>query len=83
MKLYHQITGTAIGDTVTVDEITAWYDCLSAPAKENPTGERVKTLSIRENSHGEISGVEYIYRERASAPQPENEIVFMIETEIL
>ncbi len=66
-----------------MDEVTAWYDCLSALAKENPPGERVKTLRIWENSHGEISGVEYIYRERAPAPQTENEIVFVIETEIL
>lgn len=70
------------GGTATIDDVTAWYDRLTALAKETPPTERVATLRILENERGDISGVEYIYRERSPALPTKQEINFVIETKI-
>ncbi len=71
------------GGTATTDDVTAWYDRLSALARETPPKERVATLRIIEDERGNISGVEYIYREKSPAPKTGNETTFVIETKIL
>ena len=73
------------GGTVTADEVTAWYDRLSALARENPPARRVRTLRILENSFGEVSKLEYEYQsEKAiqSSLDGNGEPVFVIESRI-
>ena len=66
----------------TAADVTAWYDRLAALAKETPPAERVAALRIIENERGDISGVEYTYRDKKTAPPTGQETVFVIETKI-
>ena len=67
------------GGTATIDDVTAWYDRLTALAKETPPTERVATLRIIEDDRGNISGVEYIYRESTVR---DGQTVFVIQSQI-
>ena len=66
----------------TVADVTAWYDRLAALAKETPPTEGVAALRIIENERGDISGLEYTYRDKKTAPPTGQETVFVIETKI-
>jgi hypothetical protein len=64
------------------DDVTAWYDRLSALARETPPTEGVAALRIIENERGDISGLEYTYRDKKTAQPTGQETVFVIETKI-
>lgn len=70
------------GGTATAADVTAWYDRLASLAKETPPIEGVAALRIIENERGDISGVEYTYRDKKTAPSTGQETVFVIETKI-
>ena len=66
----------------TAADVTAWYDRLSALARETPPIEGVAALRIIENERGDISGLEYTYRDKKTAQPTGQETVFVIETKI-
>ena len=70
------------GGTATAADVTSWYDCLSALARETPPTERVATLRIIEDDRGNVSGVEYVYRKGPPALPTKQETNFVIETKI-
>ena len=66
----------------TAADVTAWYDRLASLAKETPPTEGVAALRIIENERGDISGLEYTYRDKKTAQPTGQETVFVIETKI-
>ena len=67
------------GGAATTEDVTAWYDRLASLAKETPPAERVATLRILEDERGNVSGVEYIYRESTVR---DGQTVFVIQSQI-